>query len=65
MNEWFYSSSYNPSGIWNQIKSIQNLNAIILNISPNCLNWKKMEVDSDLETYARHLNLSEDFEGTL
>jgi len=24
-----------------------------------------MEVDSDLETYAKHLNLSEDFEGTL
>jgi len=24
-----------------------------------------MEVDSDLEIYAKHLNLSEDFEGTL
>ena len=60
-----FSSSNNPNGILNQIKSIQNWNAIILNISPACLNWKKMEVDSDLEIYAKHLILSEDFEGTL
>jgi len=54
--------------ISNQIKSIQNWNAIILNISPTCLNWKKggSIVDSDLELYAKHLkNLSENFEGTL
>ena len=56
-----YSRSYNPNEILNQIKSIQNWNPIILNISPTCLNWKKMEVDSDLEIYAKHLNLSEDF----
>ena len=62
-----YSSSYNSNGILNQIKSIRNWNAIILNMSPTCLNWKKMEVevDSDLEIFAKHLNLSEDFEGTL
>ena len=60
-----YSSFYNPNGIFNQIKSIQNWNAIISNVFPTCLNWKKMEVDSDLEIYAKHLNLSEDFEGTL
>jgi len=62
-----YSSSYNANGILNQIKSIRNWNAIILNMSPTCLNWKKMEVevDSDLEIFAKHLNLSEDFEGTL
>jgi len=47
--------------------SIQNWNAIILNISPTCLNWKDGSiVDSDLEIYAKHLtNLNEDFEGTL
>jgi len=60
-----YSTSYNPNVILNQIKSIQNYKAIILNISPTCLIWKNMEVDSDLEIYAKHLNLSEDFEGTL
>ena len=60
-----YSSSYNPNGILNQIKSIQNWNAIILNVSPTCLNWKKIEIVSDLQIYAKHLNLSEDFEGTL
>jgi len=38
-----YSSSNNPNGIWNQIKSIQNWNTIISNISPTYLNWKKME----------------------
>jgi len=38
-----YSISNNPNGISNQIKSIQNWNALILNISPTCLNWKKME----------------------
>jgi len=59
-----YSSSYNLNGILNLIKPVQNRNAIILNISPTCLNWKTMEVDSDLEIYAKHQNLSEDFEGT-
>jgi len=38
-----YSSWNNPNEILNQIKPIQNWNTIILNISPTCLNWKKME----------------------
>jgi len=38
-----YSSSNNPNGISNQIKSIQNGKESILNISPTCLNWRKME----------------------
>jgi len=31
------------NGISRQIKSVQSWKAIILNISPTCLNWKKME----------------------
>jgi len=38
-----YSSSNNPNGISKQVRSIQNGNEIVLNISPTCLNWKKME----------------------
>jgi len=58
-HEWngCYSSSNNPNEIWNQIKSIQSWNAIILNISPTYLKLEKdgSIVDSDLDVYAKHL----------